>query len=68
MLLSGQPLEHGKLPDPVAEAIRLVLMEQERLGERLKRLESLSGRLVPEGEMRDRRRKIVREFSQGGGV
>jgi len=56
------------LPDPVAEAIRLVLREQERLGEHLKRLESLSGRLVPEGEMRDRRRKIVREFSQGGGV
>jgi len=24
--------------------------------------------LVPEGEMRNRRRKIVREFSQGGGV
>ncbi len=36
--------------------------------ERLKRLEGLSGLLVPEGEMRDRRRKIVREFSQGGGV
>ena len=35
-------LEHGKLPDPVAEAIRLVL--------------------------RDRRRKIVRGFSQGEGV
>ncbi len=68
MLISGQPLEHGKLPDPVAEAIRLVLRERERLGERLKRLESLSGRLVPEGEMMDRRRKIVREFSRGGGV
>ena len=32
-------LEHGKLPDPVNEAIRHVLDEQERLAQRLKRLE-----------------------------
>ena len=61
-------LEHGKLPDPVAEAIRLVLGEQEKLGERLKRLESLSGLVVPKDGLRDRRREIVREFSQGGGI
>jgi len=61
-------LEHGKLPDPVAEAIRLALKEQERLGERLKRLESLSGLAVPKDELRNRRREIVREFSQGGGI
>jgi serine O-acetyltransferase len=35
-------LEHGRLPDPVAEAIRLVLREQEKLEKRLKRLEDLS--------------------------
>jgi len=52
-------LEHGKLPDPVAEAIRLVLREQEKLGERMKRLESLSGLPVPKDELRDRREKIV---------
>jgi len=50
-------LEHGKLPDPVAEAIRLVLEDQERLGERLKRLESLSGLVAPEDELRERREK-----------
>ena len=61
-------LEHGKLPDPVAEAIRLILTEQEKLGERLKRLESLSGLVVPKDGLRDRRRGIVREFSQGGGI
>ena len=61
-------LEHGKLPDPVAEAIRLVLSEQEKLGERMKRLESLSGLPVPKDELRDRRGKIVREFSQGEGI
>ena len=61
-------LEHGKLPDPVAEAIRLVLSEQGKLGERMKRLESLSGLPVPKDELKDRRREIVRKFSQGGGI
>ncbi len=32
-------LEHGKLPDPVAEAIRVVLKQQEKLSLRLKKLE-----------------------------
>ncbi len=50
-------LEHGKLPDPVAEAIRLVLREQEKLGERLKKLEGLSGIVVPKDELRDRRKE-----------
>jgi len=36
-------LEHGKLPDPVAEAIRLVLQEQDKLEERLKKLEKARG-------------------------
>jgi len=61
-------LEHGQLPDPVAEAIRLVLKEQEKLGERLEKLEGLSGLVVPKDELRDKRREIVREFSQGGGI
>ena len=61
-------LEHGKLPDPVAEAIRLVLGEQGKLEERMKRFENLSGLVVPEDELRDRRKEIMREFSQGGGI
>ena len=61
-------LEHGRLPDPVAEAIRLVLMEQEKLSERLKRLEGLSGLEVPEDKLRDKRRQIVGEFNEGGGI
>jgi serine O-acetyltransferase len=32
-------LEHGRLPDPVAEAIRVVLSEQSKLEERLAKLE-----------------------------
>lgn len=60
-------LEHGKLPDPVAEAIRLVLKEQDKLEERLKKLESSSG-IVSQDELREERKKIEREFSQGGGI
>lgn len=58
-------LEHGRLPDPVAEAIRLVLREQDKLEERLKRLESLSGLAVPKDELWDKGKKMVREFSRG---
>ncbi len=56
-------LEHGRLPDPVAKAIRLVLKEQDKLEERLKRLEHLTGVIAPADELKKRRRKIKREFS-----
>ncbi|OGS19264.1 MAG: serine O-acetyltransferase [Elusimicrobia bacterium RIFOXYA2_FULL_50_26] len=36
-------LEHGKLPDPIADAIRYVLEEQEKLEDRLAKLESKEG-------------------------
>jgi serine O-acetyltransferase len=35
-----QDLEHGKLPDPIADAVKFVLKEQEKLEERVKKLES----------------------------
>ena len=57
-------LEHGKLPDPVAEAIRLVLKEQDKLEERLKRLESAIGIVAHRDKLRKSKRKIEREFSQ----
>jgi len=61
-------LEHGELPDPVAEAIRLVLKEQERIQERLNRLELSRGMVTPEDELRHRKREIVSEVSQGEGI
>ena len=61
-------LEHGNLPDPVAEAINLVLREQDKLEERLKRLESASGIASPEDELREGRTKIETVFRQGGGI
>jgi len=36
-------LEHGKLPDPIAEAIRFVIKQQEKLESRIKELESMRG-------------------------
>ena len=61
-------LEHGKLPDPVSEAIRLILKEEHRLEERLKRLERSSGIVTPEDKLKEKRREIEKEFDHGGGI
>lgn len=61
-------LQHGKLPDPVAEAISIVLREQHLLEERLQRLESSSGIVAPPDESKERRREIEIEFSYGEGI
>jgi serine O-acetyltransferase len=60
-------LEHGNLPDPVAEAIRFVLKEQDKLEERLKNLENITGIISPNDELQE---KILLEavFSQGEGI
>ncbi len=50
------------------KAIRLVLKEQERVQERLRQLESLTGVAVLEEETGEIRKKIEREFNQGGGI
>jgi len=49
-------LEHGKLPDPVAEAIKGVLKDQHRLEERLKQLESSIGADVIRQESKEKQR------------
>jgi len=61
-------LEHGKLPDPVAEAIRVVLKEQDKLEERLKKLEVSSGIVSPRDELKSKRSKIEKEFNCGEGI
>jgi len=61
-------LEHGRLPDPVAEAIRLVLREQDKLEERLRRLEGIHATEPVEDELEMMRRKLEKQFSQGGGI
>jgi serine O-acetyltransferase len=58
-------LEHGRLPDPVAEAIRLVLDEQAKLEQRLKKLENKSGITVPVDELKERLKETMMEFGEG---
>jgi serine O-acetyltransferase len=55
-------LDHHLLPDPVAEAIRLVLLEQDKLEERIKKLESSAGVTSPEDELKEIESKIKHEF------
>ncbi len=61
-------LEHGKLPDPVAEAISSVLKEQERVQERLKRLESSIGIAAPPQVSGENGKKVDCTFDHGGGI
>ncbi len=61
-------LQHGRLPDPVAEAIRLVLKDQQLLEERLKRLEEAGGVATPLNELEGERKVIEKEFSEGEGI
>ena len=57
-------LEHGRLPDPVAEAIRLVLSEQDSLEERLKKLEAMMGATILPDELEEKRRALEQEFDR----
>ena len=58
-------LEHGKLPDPIAEAIKLVLKKQDKLEERLEKLESSSG-IAAQDELSKEKGSLKRELSRGG--
>jgi len=60
-------LEHGQLPDPVAEAIRLMLNEQTRIEERLEKLEGKKGAVVAHDELKQKIREVLREFNNEGG-
>jgi serine O-acetyltransferase len=56
-------LEHGKLPDPIADAIRFVMKEQEKLEDRIKKLESKEG-LASEIDryLENKKKEIEQEF------
>ncbi|MHB8105094.1 MAG: serine O-acetyltransferase [Dehalococcoidales bacterium] len=63
-------LEHGKLPDPVAEALKLVLKDYHKLEDRLKILEKLSNipNIPTPADELEAEREIEKEFEQGGGI
>lgn len=72
-----QALEHSKLPDPIASAIRFVMREQEKMNERIKKLESLEGIISQIDERIEEKKKEIEsaffnkgkeEFSKGGGI
>lgn len=61
----SQALEHSKLPDPVADAIRLVLREQDLLEKRLAKLENLEGVTGEIDKYIDKKKKeIEKEFTE----
>ena len=47
-------LEHGNLPDPVAQTVGVILKEQHKLEERLKKLESTSSIATPQDSGREK--------------
>ena len=61
-------LEHGKLPDPFSEAIRLILEEQARLSERVGKLEESTGLAVGADELAERMIEIEKAFSNTEGM
>jgi len=71
-----QDLEHGKLPDPIADAIQFVMEGQEKLDQRIRNLESRQGMSIElDNYLHNERREIIEgflpaseEFSEGGGI
>jgi len=61
-------LEHGKLPDPVAQAIRLIMGEQDLLKERLNKLERSTGPSVEEAVISKDREVVEKQFNDGEGI
>lgn len=61
-------LEHGKLPDPVAQAIRLIMSEQDMLKERIHKLEKASGPEAEEEPLAKDRDVVKKEFNEGEGI
>jgi len=57
-------LDHGKLPDPIAEAIRLVLQEQDKLEERLIKLEKQCGIRAHGDELEKQRKRVEQELEE----
>ncbi len=58
-----EKLEHGKLPDPIADAIRFVMTEFDKLQDRIKFLEEKQGIISKlEGEIKQEREKIKKTF------
>jgi serine O-acetyltransferase len=60
-----QELEHGKLPDPMAEAIRFMLSKYENMDQRLVRLEDAEGVTKQINEELEKKKKEIEEMFKG---
>jgi serine O-acetyltransferase len=60
-------LEHGRLPDPFSEAVRLILEEQLRLSKRVAKLEGSAGFTVSLDELAEKVSRIEKAFNNGKG-
>jgi len=65
---SVMDLEHGNLPDPFSEAVLLILEEQARLVERLKKVEESCGLVPASDDLADRIVEIEKAFSNDPGI
>jgi len=54
-------LEHGKLPDPIADAIRFVIEEQKKIEERISKVEKMEGIISKIDERIEQKRKEIEE-------
>lgn len=61
-------LDHGNLPDPVAEVVTLILRQQDGIRERLKKLESITGLRASTNELEGLISEIEKVFSMGEGI
>lgn len=61
-------LEHGKLPDPVAKAISLVLKRQDDMEGRIRDLEALNSVMERHGLINKERAEIEAIFCEGDGI
>jgi serine O-acetyltransferase len=61
-------LEHGKLPDPVAQAIRLIMSEQDLIKERINKLEKASSPSPEEEALASEHEVVKKEFNEGEGI
>jgi len=63
-----QDLEHGRLPDPVAQAIRNVMEEQYSLQERIEQLEQTVGKSLTIVSSDELIEAMERQFGDGSGI
>jgi serine O-acetyltransferase len=61
-------LEHARLTDPLAEAIRVMFKDQQSFQERLKKLEETCGLLTPQNGLKEKIEEIEKDFEQSEGI